>query len=55
MINPALLNTYFQFADGSFDVILDKGGLDALMEPGVGTKLGIKYLNEVYWWNCAES
>lgn len=35
-----------QFADGSFDVILDKGGLDALMEPGAGTKLGTKYLNE---------
>uniref|UniRef100_A0A804RI61 Methyltransferase type 11 domain-containing protein n=1 Tax=Zea mays TaxID=4577 RepID=A0A804RI61_MAIZE len=39
--------TDMQFADGSFDVILDKGGLDALMEPEAGTKLGIKYLNEV--------
>ncbi|XP_062225427.1 uncharacterized protein LOC133924070 [Phragmites australis] len=38
--------TGMQFADGSFDVILDKGGLDALMEPEVGTKLGMKYLNE---------
>ncbi|KAG2565624.1 hypothetical protein PVAP13_7NG121000 [Panicum virgatum] len=38
--------TDMQFADGSFDVILDKGGLDALMEPGAGTKLGTKYLNE---------
>nr|CAB3484267.1 unnamed protein product [Digitaria exilis] len=38
--------TNMQFADGSFDVILDKGGLDALMEPGAGTKLGTKYLNE---------
>ncbi|TKW03895.1 hypothetical protein SEVIR_7G073100v4 [Setaria viridis] len=38
--------TSMQFADGSFDVILDKGGLDALMEPGAGTKLGTKYLNE---------
>ena len=64
MINPAMLNTYFllklsdiwnyQFVDGSFDVILDKGGLDALMEPGAGTKLGIKYLNEVYRWIYAE-
>ncbi|OEL16843.1 hypothetical protein BAE44_0022138, partial [Dichanthelium oligosanthes] len=33
--------------DASFDVVLDKGGLDALMEPGAGTKLGTKYLNEV--------
>ncbi|CAL5067260.1 unnamed protein product [Urochloa decumbens] len=38
--------TSMQFADGSFDVILDKGGLDALMEPGAGAKLGTKYLNE---------
>ncbi|CAN6270501.1 unnamed protein product [Urochloa humidicola] len=38
--------TAMQFADGSFDVILDKGGLDALMEPGAGAKLGTKYLNE---------
>lgn len=35
-------------------MILDKGGLDALMEPGAGTKLGIKYLNEVYRWIYAE-
>lgn len=39
--------TDMQFADGSFDVVLDKGGLDALMEPGAGTNLGTKYLNEV--------
>ncbi|WVZ85250.1 hypothetical protein U9M48_032197 [Paspalum notatum var. saurae] len=38
--------TDMQFADRSFDVVLDKGGLDALMEPGAGTKLGTKYLNE---------
>uniref|UniRef100_A0A0E0DD93 Methyltransferase type 11 domain-containing protein n=1 Tax=Oryza meridionalis TaxID=40149 RepID=A0A0E0DD93_9ORYZ len=38
--------TDMQFTDGSFDVILDKGGLDALMEPEAGTKLGMKYLNE---------
>ncbi|KAL6652731.1 hypothetical protein ACP70R_011656 [Stipagrostis hirtigluma subsp. patula] len=38
--------TDMQFADGSFDVILDKGGLDALMEPEAGTQLGMKYLNE---------
>ncbi|AQK43146.1 S-adenosyl-L-methionine-dependent methyltransferase superfamily protein [Zea mays] len=36
----------WDIGDGSFDVILDKGGLDALMEPEAGTKLGIKYLNE---------
>ncbi|KAK3142838.1 hypothetical protein QOZ80_4BG0352350 [Eleusine coracana subsp. coracana] len=38
--------TDMQFTDGSFDIILDKGGLDALMEPEAGTKLGMKYLNE---------
>uniref|UniRef100_A0ACD5UAQ0 Uncharacterized protein n=1 Tax=Avena sativa TaxID=4498 RepID=A0ACD5UAQ0_AVESA len=38
--------TKMQFPDGSFDFILDKGGLDALMEPEVGTELGMKYLNE---------
>jgi hypothetical protein len=43
-----------QFADGSFDVILDKGGLDALMEPEAGTKLGMKYLNEVCWLSYVE-
>lgn len=36
-----------QFADDFFDAILDKGGLDALMEPEYGSKLGIKYLKEV--------
>ncbi|KAL6885831.1 hypothetical protein ACP4OV_010092 [Aristida adscensionis] len=39
--------TDMQFVDGSFDIILDKGGLDALMEPEAGTNLGMKYLNEV--------
>lgn len=38
--------TKMQFPDGSFDFILDKGGLDALMEPEVGTELGMKYLSE---------
>uniref|UniRef100_A0A0A9DTH4 Methyltransferase type 11 domain-containing protein n=1 Tax=Arundo donax TaxID=35708 RepID=A0A0A9DTH4_ARUDO len=38
--------TDMQFADGAFDIIFDKGGLDALMEPKAGTKLGTKYLNE---------
>lgn len=36
-----------QFADEFFDVILDKGGLDALMEPELGPMLGSKYLKEV--------
>ncbi|CAL9184938.1 unnamed protein product [Musa hybrid cultivar] len=39
--------TDLQFADDFFDAILDKGGLDALMEPEYGLKLGIKYLKEV--------
>lgn len=30
-----------------FDIVLDKGGLDALMEPEVGTALGSKYIKEV--------
>lgn len=33
--------------DGTFDVVLDKGGLDALMEPELGHKLGNQYLSEV--------
>ncbi|XP_047316426.1 eEF1A lysine and N-terminal methyltransferase [Impatiens glandulifera] len=36
-----------QFADETFDIVLDKGGLDALMEPGKGTVLGSQYLSEV--------
>ncbi|KAJ0988886.1 hypothetical protein J5N97_007242 [Dioscorea zingiberensis] len=39
--------TEMQFADGFFDIVLDKGGLDALMEPEIGSKLGSKYLKEV--------
>lgn len=44
------LKLYFSFtqlADESFDTVLDKGALDALMEPEVGTKLGNQYLSEV--------
>ncbi|KAK8937666.1 hypothetical protein KSP40_PGU000553 [Platanthera guangdongensis] len=39
--------TDMQLADESFDVVFDKGGLDALMEPEVGSELGSKYLKEV--------
>lgn len=39
---------------GKFDVILDKGGLDAIMEPEAGTKLGTKCLNEVCELGYAE-
>ncbi|KAJ4846031.1 hypothetical protein Tsubulata_002546 [Turnera subulata] len=39
--------TAMQFAEKSFDVVLDKGGLDALMEPELGPKLGDQYLSEV--------
>nr|GLL47828.1 methyltransferase-like protein 13 [Ipomoea trifida] len=39
--------TDMQFTSESFDVILDKGGLDALMEPKLGPKLGNQYLAEV--------
>ncbi|XP_068665189.1 uncharacterized protein [Aristolochia californica] len=39
--------TDMQFTDGSFDVVLDKGGLDALMEPEHGADLGNRYLSEV--------
>lgn len=43
-----MCNWYFlQFADETFDVVLDKGGLDALMEPELGPKLGSQYLSEV--------
>ncbi|XP_078434814.1 S-adenosyl-L-methionine-dependent methyltransferases superfamily protein isoform X2 [Wolffia australiana] len=34
-------------ADQVFDVVIDKGGLDALMEPKLGAKLGRKFLKEV--------
>ncbi|KAL3506430.1 hypothetical protein ACH5RR_031812 [Cinchona calisaya] len=39
--------THMQFEKESFDVVLDKGGLDALMEPELGPKLGNQYLSEV--------
>lgn len=39
--------TQLQFADETFDVVLDKGGLDALMEPELGSDLGNRYLSEV--------
>ncbi|KAL8125775.1 hypothetical protein AgCh_013161 [Apium graveolens] len=39
--------TQLQFSDETFDVILDKGGLDALMEPELGSDLGNRYLSEV--------
>ncbi|KAM7488891.1 hypothetical protein LguiB_026375 [Lonicera macranthoides] len=35
-----------QFVDGTFDAVVDKGGLDALMEPELGPKLGSQYLSE---------
>ena len=36
-----------QFEDESFGAVIDKGGLDALMEPELGPKLGNQYLSEV--------
>ncbi|XP_038902805.1 eEF1A lysine and N-terminal methyltransferase [Benincasa hispida] len=39
--------TNMQFTDDTFDAVVDKGGLDALMEPEVGSKLGSQYLSEV--------
>ncbi|CAJ1939114.1 unnamed protein product [Sphenostylis stenocarpa] len=39
--------TAMQFKDESFIAVIDKGGLDALMEPKVGPKLGNQYLSEV--------
>ncbi|KAM7488923.1 hypothetical protein LguiB_026407 [Lonicera macranthoides] len=38
--------TSMQFVDGTFDAVIDKGGLDALMEPELGPKLGSQYLSE---------
>ncbi|KAK9933113.1 hypothetical protein M0R45_020321 [Rubus argutus] len=39
--------TAMQLEDEAFDVVVDKGGLDALMEPELGPKLGNLYLSEV--------
>ena len=39
----------WQFEAETFDAVLDKGGLDALMEPEVGPDLGDQYLSEVLW------
>ncbi|XVE74431.1 hypothetical protein DITRI_Ditri12bG0016900 [Diplodiscus trichospermus] len=39
--------TQMQFNDDTFNVVLDKGGLDALMEPELGPQLGSQYLSEV--------
>ncbi|KAL0433021.1 UNVERIFIED_CONTAM: eEF1A lysine and N-terminal methyltransferase [Sesamum latifolium] len=39
--------TSMQFANESFNAIVDKGGLDALMEPQLGPRLGNLYLSEV--------
>ncbi|XP_062080780.1 uncharacterized protein LOC133785574 [Humulus lupulus] len=39
--------TKMQFEDATFDAVLDKGGLDALMEPELGPDLWKKYLSEV--------
>lgn len=39
--------TAMQFMDETFDAVIDKGGLDALMEPKLGPKLGNQYLSEV--------
>lgn len=45
--SPSLTAVIFQFADKSFDIVLDKGGLDALMEPELGPTLGTQYVSEV--------
>lgn len=37
----------WQFEAETFNVVLDKGGLDALMEPELGPDLGNQYLSEV--------
>ncbi|GAU32171.1 hypothetical protein TSUD_68420 [Trifolium subterraneum] len=39
--------TSMQFEDEAFDAVVDKGGLDALMEPELGPDLGNQYLLEV--------
>lgn len=56
MIDGAIVITFvllialiLQFEAETFDFVLDKGGLDALMEPELGPDLGDRYLSEV--WN----
>lgn len=44
-----MLTLYLQFEDESFDVVVDKGGLDALIEPEFGLKKGNQYLSDVSW------
>ncbi|KAL7119335.1 hypothetical protein ACP275_02G056500 [Erythranthe tilingii] len=39
--------TNMQFANGTYDVIIDKGGLDALMEHEIDPRFGTLYLSEV--------
>ncbi|KAF5192434.1 Methyltransferase-like protein [Thalictrum thalictroides] len=39
--------THMQFTDDTFDAVVDKGGLDALMEPELGPSLGTQYISEV--------
>lgn len=39
--------TAMQFEDEFFGAVVDKGGLDALMEPKLGPTLGNQYLSEV--------
>lgn len=40
--------TEMQFSDGAFDIVLDKGGLDALLgEPGQGTTKAVRFISEV--------
>ncbi|KAI3459687.1 hypothetical protein Pfo_016350 [Paulownia fortunei] len=39
--------TSMQFANETFDAIVDKGGLDVLMEPELGLRSGNLYLSEV--------
>ncbi|KAK6145801.1 hypothetical protein DH2020_019670 [Rehmannia glutinosa] len=39
--------TSMQFANETFDAIVDKGGLDVLMEPKLGPRLGNLYASEV--------
>ena len=46
-MNAWLIVTSLQLEDEAFDVVVDKGGLDALMEPELGPKLGNQYLSEV--------